>query len=589
MPIQTKNPFSARSSQSGADRSICASPTGSDTCSATYRHSRIPRAYYRKDDSHITSPSVDSPFTCASVLADPGGFHSRRFPSQILPPSPSSHYHGVIFKDTVGTLTLTNDRLVFKPLNKQDKERNFAWLLEGLQKNRITLHRDDCLLKLVSTQYPSAAILKFPSRNALEGIHYQLTHKTQPMSKQRKLKETLVTTQRKLKEANKTIDELQDTNQTLLETCEKFAKKCQSLTVELQQLRREQTASHATRDKLLEGQQLANLQALVERLKNEKTAREIEYEMDTQDWTHRLTNMERDLQEERAAMERMLEERQPMDELRLEVSMLAKQNWKERQTNQQLRDQIGKIQQEEMEVEERMWQAQRQRNNVFLELAQVKMECDRLRRDLLGQWKKRQIHTISHPALHTVEANTDDNPSNDAEYVCTWRTTPTAVEDSVTVLFRTFYCMSWPVSFSKMKVAFEATDQRHTSSSYVALRRGWGKHRTIYQGCTKISAITTWNTQGYWIFQCSPFSLFQPVDFRTEFAHSGRGVIKHQHQGEYCLPDNTPVGKDVHIGRTEDWSSCWWDSLVSDSDNLFDGVPRHAPFTITGMPTSSGD
>jgi hypothetical protein len=423
--------------------------------------------------------------------------------------------------------------------------------------HQISARTNAWLLKLVTIQTPTkTAILKFPDRNSLERIHLQLTNKLQPVGgkQRRKLKETLVSTQRKLKEANKTIDELQDTNQTLLEACEKFAKKCKSLTIELQhhQQKTHQTASShvITRDTVLEGR-LVSLQALVESLKNEKTAMEIEYEMDAQDWAHRLTNLEKDLKEERAAMERMLEERQPLDELRLEVSVLTKQIPKERQFSQQLQTQLQQLEHQEQEREQMIWHVRRQRNNAFLELAQVKKERDRLRGERMNQ---RETQPILQPTLDLVKEDNDGRPNDETEIVCTWRSTSVESKMLTERDIRAGNHVPWSGSLQAVKAAFQCADQQHAGEAHIL--RGQQKYRSLYMECSQIlindKAWDCPTLMGHFqiLERESPGKV---IGFQILTLHpgtceayrigTGRDAFHDQLQCTHFLPDNTPVGQ----------------------------------------------
>jgi TFIIH p62 subunit, N-terminal domain len=573
-PIQTQQPSSVIIGNSSAAANHRPSQTATSTS-----HNRMPRPYYRKDDSHMTTAAVNSPFTCNSFLADPNTFHPRHYPLQKSAPLSSvSQYNGVMVKDTVGTLTVSADRLVFKPQNRLDKSRTFTWHLETLQMHQISARVDEWQLKLVTNhQNPTKnAILKFPNRNALERIHLQLTNKLHPMRKHRKLKETLLSTQRKLKEANKAIDELQDTNQTLLDACEKFAKKCKSLSIELLNQQKIQNASHITQDTLLEGQ-LASLQALVESLKNEKTAMEIEYEMDTQDWTYRLTNLERDMKEERAAMERMLDERQPLDEIQLEVSALTKQIAKERQFSQQLQGQLEKLEHQEKETEQMIWQVRRQRNNVFLELAQVKKERDRLSGDLLNLREETQL-TIQ-PALDLVKEGNDEQAyDGEADDVWIWRSSSVTSELSIKREIRAGYHNPRSGSSPLMESAFQISNQHHGVSLLESIFPDLENNRSLYQDVSQISTVTAWDGRTSidkgrilgWesaggAAGVPTFTLHQGNKLETDLTctrtGTGRDPIHDQLQATHFLPDSTPVGTTGSPHKT--WDSCrWWEYVA---------------------------
>lgn len=133
------------------------------------------------------------------------------------------------------------------------------------------------------------------------------------------LKRALHDTTAKCREAEAAIDELQDQNQKLLEAFEKAARKAtilmqtvkeqeqklQSKQEEIQRLKLRNQECHqlravsqkcATNEEL--EKKLRKAQENVERLTNEKTALEIEHEMDEQEWERRFYALERKLEEQ---------------------------------------------------------------------------------------------------------------------------------------------------------------------------------------------------------------------------------------------------------------------------------------------------
>lgn len=297
-------------------------------------------------------------------------------------------YSGVTLSDITGSLTLSADRLLFKPRHKRDRDHIFEWQLESLQKHQISaVGTDPHLLKLTSQgNPPKAVIMTFPDRASLESVHANLSSTLQPLRKYRKLEETLAATQRKLKDANKAIDEMQDANEKLLASCEAFAKKCKSLSERLEQQQREEIISCLATEKVAElQQQLLAVRPEIETLRNEKIAMTIAHEMDLDTCQARITFLEKELKEERAAFareraaqEKQLEDRHANDEvlhLQLEVHVLAKELLSERKATKEVK---AKAEEQEREADDMLWKVRRERNNAYLEVAHLKQERGKL-------------------------------------------------------------------------------------------------------------------------------------------------------------------------------------------------------------------
>ena len=311
-------------------------------------------------------------------------------PSPSHQASPTSTYRGIKLNNVPGILTLTAESIRFQPreqqritvASKKKSEKEISWSWEALQKHMICVapdkagkrslglldeacHQegDNFLLKLVVLQrqplpsqtavtsslasvvtattnsasgYSKVLLVKYPNRTALEGIHADMTHRLEqyrqkPLrEKYQKVKEAVLISQRRLKESNKAVDELQDVNQTLLDTCEALARKGRALKTELQsshgryrhllqetiqRYKQQQQRQHPDRQVLDLQVQLKDLQRYVEAFKNEKTAREIEHEMDLQEYKERVEVLEQQLREEQTVTEQLLEERQSLDDL----------------------------------------------------------------------------------------------------------------------------------------------------------------------------------------------------------------------------------------------------------------------------------
>ncbi|CAB9530936.1 expressed unknown protein [Seminavis robusta] len=463
-------------------------------------------------------------------------------PDRFSPSSSSASYPGVTLKDTVGTLTVTADRLLFKPQNKADKDHIFAWPLDLLQKHQISANNNDqCLLKLISQQNPTKAVtMTFPHRHSLESIHQTLSRQLQPLRKYRKVKETLLSTQRKLKEANKSIDELQDANEKLLIACEKFAKKSKALTQELTQKQLQENAKRVSSTKVQELEnRLATLQNQNEKLQNEKTAMHIEFEMDMDDWKDRVRNLENDLALERSATERLLEDRQPWEELQLEVSVLAKQLLAERQAHQQLQDRVAK---QERQAEESLWQVRRQRNNALLELAQVKKERDGL---LLTMQETIQQNSEESPL---DEHNGTDGEERQEEALPD-NTPLTRLRQSTTLLSPSLEVVC---PYSSHHHGILALVSRWLNSNGAILAAPlpqiplWEVDDVLIQ----LEILNMTNGPVKWGGRQAPLWRYPEADV-------SEAVIEEELKSHHCLPDNTPVGAaDQNNSPLSNW---WWD------------------------------
>ena len=367
-------------SMSGTTTSRSASTNTSTASALTLRSLRSLRALpsHLKQKRQRAERAANQPPAISSSSSDPA--------------SSTSTYRGIKLNNVPGILTLTAESIRFQPgeqqriekVSEKKNEKEISWSWEALQKHMICVapdkagkrslglsdeacHQegDNFLLKLVVLQrqsppnqntiknsltsvvtattnsasgYSKVLIIKYPNRTALEGIHADMTHRLeqyrqQPLrQKYQKVKESLLLSQRRLKDSNKAVDELQDVNQTLLDTCEALARKGQALKAELQsshgryrQLLQEtmqrykhqqqQQQQHPDRQILDLQVQLKDLQRYVEAFKNEKTAREIEHEMDVQEYKERAETLEQQLREEQTLTEQLLEERQALDDL----------------------------------------------------------------------------------------------------------------------------------------------------------------------------------------------------------------------------------------------------------------------------------
>lgn len=250
-------------------------------------------------------------------------------------------YSGVRIAGILGSLTLTEESLLFKPRDPRDKDNIFSWQVESIQKHQISAPNTGSNLLRFSTSPSNPVVtVSFRDRASLENINSHLNNKLQPLRKYRRLKETLLTTQRKLKEANRDIDELQDDNRTLLHTCETFGRKCKELNEDLKEARRKEVQQFINTDKVAQlEEKIQTMRPEVETLRNEQTAMTICHEMDIETYKSRIETLEKELAEDRealeearAATERLLEEREPMDGMQIEVHRLTKDLRDERRT-----------------------------------------------------------------------------------------------------------------------------------------------------------------------------------------------------------------------------------------------------------------
>jgi len=261
--------------------------------------------------------------------------------------APPSIYKNIVLNNVKGTLTLTSEMILFQPKKRQSvvKQEDSTWGWDALQKHLICAapitadddpKKEHYLLKLVVKNNIAAynksttktLSLRYPDRTALDGIHADVIHRLQWHSqksmrqKYQKTNETLLRTQRRLKEANRAIDELQDTHQTLLDTCELLARKGTALktsheALKVQHLQLQQFVSEQKPEQqvVVLQSQVKSLQQALEKLQHERTAREIEHEMDLQEYKSKAETLERQLLEEQMVTEQLLEERQALDEM----------------------------------------------------------------------------------------------------------------------------------------------------------------------------------------------------------------------------------------------------------------------------------
>ena len=321
-------------------------------------------------------------------------------------------FEKVGFHEQVGTLILSPEKLEFQPDNvledrddDDDASVTKAWSIQSIQRHQISPPNNKFELKVVISKHHYNQVLSFafPNRYSLERIHANLNrlerqaHDNEnhshlkppksistlpqvPLQKYRRLKETLLSTQRKLKEANRAIDELQDTNQTLLDSCESIARKAKTFKTTMeeqssqirvlqQQLQLKSRLVHQQQRQLQQQQilqriqqpkkeelqatkeqlkgmgelkeRLQSQQQYIEKLENFKTALEIEHEMDVQEYKGRLEVVETELTLERQTTERLLEERTSTDDIKqLDLHAMARELQKERHMNQKLRDRL---------------------------------------------------------------------------------------------------------------------------------------------------------------------------------------------------------------------------------------------------------
>jgi hypothetical protein len=334
-------------------------------------------------------------------------------------------YTGVRLGEIMGKLLISSEKLTFRPIDKADKEHHYGWAWDSLKKHQISAAPteedlmspwgDPCLLKIVSYANPTKAVtMKFLNREDLERAHLDISSRMQPLRKYRKVKEALMDCKSDLKLANRTIDDMQDQNQKLLQSCEAFAKKAKQLSDKLKEQEHTAASRSLEQDKVAElERKLSKTKKQVERMQTEKTAMEIEHEMDQQDLQQKVFGLERELEEVQAENERLQRSHQPIEELELEIKVLAKELRKVKIQNAKLTDQL---EQQEIDSEARLWEVRRQRNNVMLELSFVRSERDRLLEDM-KQMQQQQDDVAEFKAMEQdiLDIHDDDEFDHDEE------------------------------------------------------------------------------------------------------------------------------------------------------------------------------